>query len=75
MKKLSYAEIGILIGFFLGLLLFLIAWFFSKTANANVCLFSVGETSVCVRYISTYPAVFAGLGLIIGLIAGRVKKP
>ncbi len=72
-KILNYAEIGIVIGLFLGLALLGIAWYFSNTADANFCLFTIGEKDVCVRYISLYPFVLALLGLLIGFIIDKIK--
>lgn len=72
-KILSYAEIGIVVGLFLGLALLGIAWYFSNTADANFCLLKIGEENVCVRYISLYPFVLALLGLLIGLIIDKIE--
>lgn len=73
-KLLSYAEIGIVVGLFLGLALLGIAWYFSKTADANFCPFKIGGRDVCVRYISLYPFVLAVLGLLIGYIIDKIKE-
>lgn len=72
--RLSYAEIGILAGFLLGLILLGTAWFFSKTADAKFCIFETEESGVCVRFISLYPFVLALLGLLIGFIADKIDE-
>lgn len=72
-KVLTYSEIGIVAGLFLGLALLGIAWYFSSTADARLCLFTLGEKNVCVRYISLYPFVLAILGLVIGFIIDKIQ--
>lgn len=74
MRDLNYSEIGIVIGLFLGVVLMVIAWYFSETADANFCLFTMGEKDVCIRFISLYPFVLAILGLIIGFVADKNKE-
>jgi hypothetical protein len=73
-RPLSYAEIGILIGLFLGLALMGAAWYFSKTSGANFCIFSMGEKNVCIMYISLYPVALALIGLLVGFIADKIWK-
>lgn len=79
MKKISYAEIGVLIGVVIGLVILGAGYLFSKTSLENFCpLKFLGEENVasgmCVRWISVYPFIFAILGLIIGLIIDRIRE-
>jgi Na+(H+)/acetate symporter ActP len=71
----SATEKGGALGIIFGLIITVVALFFSETSTASICFIKAAEetASMCVRYIAFFPILSALIGLFIGWIVKMLK--